>query len=207
MPAQGRLITIEGIDGAGKSLQARLLAESLQSNGIGAVTTFEPGGGTGGDSIRQLLTGDSAARWTPETEILLFTADRRNHLDTLILPALREGLTVVSDRFADSTRVYQGFASHRCRQLVDQLHELMIGLEPSLTFILDVPVELALARVRARSGGDARLEAFGGRLEELRQSFLAHGRENSQRCRIVDGARDPSEIACDLIREALESVA
>ncbi len=207
MPAPGKLITIEGIDGAGKSLQTRLLAENLRSNGIAAVTTFEPGGGVGGDAIRQLLTGSSASRWTPETEILLFTADRRNHLDTVILPALEQGMTVVSDRFADSTRVYQGFASHRRRRLVDRLHKFMIGLEPNLTFVIDVPVDLALTRVRGRSGGDTRLEAFGSRLEELRQSFISHGRENSQRCRIVDGAQGPEEIAGVLIRETLKSLA
>ena len=206
MPAQGRLITIEGIDGAGKSLQTRLLAENLRSNGISAVATFEPGGGADGDSIRQLLTGDAAVRWSPETEILLFTADRRNHLDTVILPAFKEGMTVVSDRFADSTRVYQGFASRQCRQLVDRLHELMIGLEPSLTFVIDIPVELALTRVRARSGGDARLEAFGSRLEELRQCFLSHASENAQRCRTVDGDRDPAEIAGDLFRETMSQL-
>ena len=202
MPASGRLISIEGIDGAGKSLQTRLLAENLRAAGVDAVTTFEPGGGDGGHVLRQLLTGHSAGRWGTETEALLFTAARRNHLDTFILPALRRGRTVITDRFADSTRIYQGFADPELRRKIDRLHDLMIGFEPELTVIIDIPVETALARVRGRSGGDSRLEAFGVRLEELRQSFVSHGNDHPCRCRIVDGSRSSGEIADEIFQLA-----
>ncbi len=199
MQVGGRLISIEGIDGAGKSLQTGLLAENLAASGIEALTTFEPGGGNGGGLFRQMLTGRNIGRWGPETEALLFAASRRNHLDTFILPALRQGKAVITDRFADSTRIYQGFADPELREKIERLHELMIGIEPDLTFIIDIPVELALSRVKKRSGGDSRLEAFGGRLAKLRRSFVAHANSHPQRCRIVNGNRNVKEVADEIL--------
>src|SRR5690554_4098877 len=130
---EGVFITFEGIDGSGKSTQARLLADSL-----GAVLTREPGGSPGAEVIRRLLVEGDAGRWSPETEILLFTAARRDHVEKTIQPVRQSGAVIVSDRFADSTRVYQGTARATLRGKVDLLHATMIGLEPDLTFVIDM---------------------------------------------------------------------
>ena len=129
---RGRFITFEGIDGSGKSTQARRLAEALRARGDDVVLTREPGGAPGAEDIRRLLVEGDPDRWSPETEILLFTAARRDHLENTIQPALDRGATVISDRFADSTRVYQGAARGDLRDLVDRLHDMMIAREPEL---------------------------------------------------------------------------
>ncbi len=136
--AAGRFITFEGIDGSGKSTQVRTLATALRAGGAEVVETREPGGAPGAELIRALLVSGDTGRWSPETEILLFTAARRDHLERTIRPALDRGATVISDRFADSTRVYQGVARADLRPTVDALHALAIGIEPDLTLILDL---------------------------------------------------------------------
>ena len=144
--APGLFVSFEGIDGSGKSTQARLLAEHLRGLGREVVLTREPGGSPGAEEIRRLvLTGDRA-RWSPETEILLFTAARRDHLERTIRPALQRGAVVVTDRFADSTRLYQGTTRGDLRALVDRLHALMIGVEPDLTVVIDMDPAKALDR-------------------------------------------------------------
>lgn len=187
-------VTFEGIDGSGKSTQARLLAERLGD----VVLTREPGGSPGAEEIRQLvLTGDPD-RWTAETEILLFTAARRDHLERTILPALDAGKTVISDRFADSTRVYQGATRGDLRNIVDQLHALMIGREPDLTFIIDMDPKTALERGLARKSGEDRFEDFGlGFQETLRHGFLNLAK-SEKRCVLIDGNRDIDEVAADV---------
>ena len=123
-------ISFEGIDGSGKSTQAKRLAQSLTARGIETVLTREPGGSPGAEEIRRLLVEGGSERWSPETELLLFTAARRDHLERLIRPALARGAWVITDRFADSSRVYQGAARAEQRALVDELHRLMIGIDP-----------------------------------------------------------------------------
>jgi dTMP kinase len=191
-------ITFEGIDGSGKSTQARLLAESLGDN---ALLTREPGGSPGAEEIRALLVEGDPARWSPQTEILLFTAARRDHLEKTILPALEAGKTVVSDRFADSTRVYQGVARADLRATVDRLHSLMIGREPDLTFIVDMDPELALDRGLARKSGEDRFEDFGLDFQQaLRAGFLDLARENADRCILIDGNRGIEAVAVDITK-------
>ncbi len=198
MTQLGRFVTLEGIDGAGKTIQTKLLAERLASEGVPIVVTREPGGGKGGDRIRKLLTGKSTGSYSPETEILLFTAARRNHLDKLIGPALNEGKLVICDRFADSTRIYQGFERPQMRSLIDQLHDSVIGIDPDMTFILDLPVDVAVGRIRARSGIDERFEQFGEKVTALRDGFRRLAGEFPNRCRIIDGTRPLDEIADEL---------
>src|SRR6056297_1264448 len=135
-------ITFEGIDGSGKSTQARLLADRLPD----AVLTREPGGSPGAEEIRRLLLTGDTDRWSAETEILLFTAARRDHLERTIAPALASGRDVVTDRFADSTRVYQGATRGDLRALVDTIHDAAIGGEPDLTLVLDMDPAVALER-------------------------------------------------------------
>ncbi len=196
----GQLVTFEGIDGSGKSTQARLLAERLQAKGVDVLLTREPGGSAGAEEIRQLvLTGDTG-RWSPETEILLFTAARRDHLEKTIRPALEAGKIVICDRFADSTRVYQGATRGDLRAKVDQLHDLMIGQEPDLTFIIDMDPEISLARGLARPDAEARFEDFGVSFQEtVRHGFLSIAHANTDRCIIVEGNRTPEEVAAEVL--------
>ncbi len=192
----GRFITFEGIDGSGKSTQARLLAAYLRAKPLDIVLTREPGGSPGAEEIRRLLVEGAPDRWSAETEILLFTAARRDHLETTIRPALAEGKTVISDRFADSTRVYQGAARGELRALVDRLHDMVIATEPDLTFIIDMDPEEALSRGLARKSGEDRFEDMGKAFQQkLRDGFHRLAEEESQRCHLIDGRGDPDEIA------------
>lgn len=197
--SQGRFITFEGIDGSGKSTQARLLAAFLKATGDDIVLTREPGGAPGAEEIRRLLVEGSPDRWSPETEILLFTAARRDHLEKTIQPALDRGATVISDRFADSTRVYQGAARGELRDLVDRLHDAVIAVEPDLTFVIDMDPAEALRRGLARKSGEDRFEEMGEAFQHrLREGFQALATDHPDRCYLINGARDPDEIAADI---------
>jgi dTMP kinase len=194
-----RFISFEGIDGSGKSTQARLLAAHLRATGYDVVLTREPGGSPGAEEIRALLLRGEADRWSAETEILLFTAARRDHLERTIRPALGRGATVVTDRFADSTRVYQGITRGDLRGIVDRLHALMIGVEPDLTFVVDIAPATGLARAAARSDGEQRFEGMGLAMQEaMRAGFLALAQDFPERVRIIDGDRPADAIAADI---------
>lgn len=196
---KGRFITFEGIDGSGKSTQSRTLKASLEAAGQDVILTREPGGSPGAEEIRNLVLTGEPDRWSAETEILLFTASRRDHLEKTIEPALAAGQTVISDRFADSTRVYQGATRGDLRGMVDQLHSLMIGREPDLTFIIDMDPEVALTRGLARNSGEDRFEDFGLPFQEtLRHGFLSLAKSFPARCILIDGNREPDAIAADI---------
>ncbi|WP_022706825.1 dTMP kinase [Paracoccus zeaxanthinifaciens] len=197
------LISFEGIDGCGKSTQSRLLADALTAEGREVVLTREPGGSPGAEEIRRLLVEGTGERWSPETECLLFTAARRDHMERLIRPALDAGRTVVTDRFADSTRVYQGAARGDLRVLVDQLHGLMIGTEPTRTFVIDIDPETGLARGQARGGHEDRFESLGLEFQQrLAQGFRALAAEYPDRVRLIDGRGTPEQVAAR-VRQAL----
>ena len=195
----GHFISFEGIDGSGKSTQARLLADALRAEGRDVVLTREPGGSPGAEDIRRLVLEGATDRWSPETEILLFTAARRDHLEKTISPALAAGKTVISDRFADSTRVYQGATRGDLRGIVDQLHALMITREPDLTFVIDMDPATALRRGLARGSGEDRFEDFGLPFQEtLRHGFLALAKSAPDRCVLIDGNREPGAIEAEI---------
>jgi len=198
---QGRFITFEGIDGSGKSTQAKALAATLKAKGQDVTLTREPGGSPGAEEIRQLvLTGDPD-RWSAETEILLFTAARRDHLEKTINPAIAAGKTVISDRFADSTRIYQGATRGDLQSMVDDLHTLMIGREPDLTFVIDMDPEIALARGLARNSGEDRFEDFGLSFQQtLRAGFLQLAQNNPDRCIVIDGNRAAEEVSSEIAK-------
>ena len=197
--AKGVFLTFEGIDGSGKSTQARLLAETLKKSGREVVLTREPGGSPGAEEIRRLLVEGETSRWSAETEILLFTAARRDHLERTILPALERGAVVVSDRFADSTRVYQGAARADLRATVDALHELMIGIEPDRTIVIDMDPKKALNRGLARNSGEDRFEDFGLAFQQaLRQGFIDLTKQLPARCVLIDGDRAVEDVATDV---------
>lgn len=201
----GTFITFEGIDGSGKSTQARLLAETLRADGREVVLTREPGGSPGAEEIRTLVLEGDPDRWSPETEILLFTAARRDHMERVIEPALAAGKIVVCDRFADSTRMYQGLRAEGLRHIVDQLHALMIGREPDLTFIIDMNPSTGHGRAKGRGGTEERFEDFGTELQvRMRAGFLALAGEFADRCVVVDGNRAVDAVATEVARIARE---
>lgn len=192
----GFFITLEGIDGTGKSTQGRLLAERLQGEGRETVLTREPGGAPGAEEIRGLLLSGDPARWSPETEILLFTAARRDHVERTLRPALERGTIVICDRYVDSTRAYQGSAG--LRELVDRLHELTIGLDPDLTLILDMDADTAALRAEARATpGEDRFERKG-RQTGLRREFLALAAADPERCHVVNADQTPESLAAEI---------
>ncbi|MGR3320934.1 MAG: dTMP kinase [Pseudooceanicola sp.] len=205
--AAGLFISFEGIDGSGKSTQARRLAEALRAAGREVVLTREPGGSDGAEEIRRLVLEGDPDRWSAETEILLFTAARRDHLERTIEPALSAGKVVICDRFADSTRVYQGVSRGDLRGVVDDLHRLMIGREPDLTVLIDMDPARGLSRALGRQGAEERFESFGEALQErMRAAFLALAEEFPDRFRVIDGNRDIDAVAEDVtavVQEAL----
>lgn len=200
---QGRFLSFEGIDGSGKSTQARHLAEALRAAGHEVVLTREPGGSPGAEEIRRLVLEGDPARWSAETEALLFTAARRDHLERTIRPALARGAVVICDRFADSTRVYQGVTRGDLRALVDALHDLAIGVEPDLTLLIDIDPAEGLGRARARAGTEQRFEDMGLAMQErMRAAFLEIAAAAPGRFRVIDGAGQPDVVAAR-VRSAL----
>lgn len=198
-----RFISFEGVDGAGKSTQLGLLAERLRAAGHAVTATREPGGAPGAEEIRRLLVEGEPGRWSPEAEALLFTAARRDHVERTIRPALERGDIVLCDRFADSTRVYQGAVRGELRGMVDALHALAIGIEPDLTIILDLDPAQALGRGLARGGREDRFERFGAGFQaRLRKGFLTLAAEFPDRCRVVP-ADGPAETVAERIAAAV----
>jgi len=201
----GFFLSFEGADGSGKSTQARRLAEDLRSKGRDVVLTREPGGSKGAEEIRRLLVEGDPGRWSPETEILLFTAARRDHLERTILPALAAGKIVISDRFADSTRVYQGAARGDLRTVVDTLHTLMIAHEPDLTLVIDIDAKTGLARGLARNSGEDRFEELGaGFQQKLRNGYRTLLTDFPDRCIGINGNADEATVATR-VRVALKT--
>jgi len=187
---RGKFITFEGGEGTGKSTQAAMLAHKLESLGLGVLLTREPGGSPGAEIIRHVLLSGAAKPLGPDAEAMLFAAAREDHVRCTIAPALAAGKWVVCDRFADSTRVYQGALGNVDQRLIKGLERVSIGdLLPDLTVVLDVPVDVALERRAARRGNAApdRFEAESMEFhEKLRQAFLAVAAEEPQRCVVVD---------------------
>lgn len=190
--ARGRLITFEGGEGTGKSTQAARLARRLAADGEEVISTREPGGSPGAEAIRHLLVRGAVDRWSAASETLLLYAARRDHIERLIGPALERGAIVVCDRFADSTRAYQGIEGPV--ELITALETLVLeGVRPDLTLILDLPAPMGLARAAGRQGPETRFETKGVAFhQKLREAFLAIARAEPERCVIID-AQPPVE--------------
>ena len=196
----GLFITFEGIDGSGKSTQSQLLYGALNDLGISVIQTREPGGSIGAEIIRSLLVSGDTDRWSAETEILLFTAARRDHLEKTIQPALTKNQIVICDRFVDSTRVYQGVARADLRQTVDELHSIIIKKEPDITFIIDTDPEKSLTRGLARNSGEDRFEEFGLEFQKkLRDGFSQLSKTEKSRCHLINGMRSKEEVSNDIL--------
>ncbi|MEM9724855.1 MAG: dTMP kinase [Pseudomonadota bacterium] len=197
----GVFITFEGVDGAGKSTQLRRAAERLQSAGHAVTASREPGGSPGAEEIRALLVSGEPGRWSVATELLLFTAARRDHLDRLIEPALAAGHIVLCDRYVDSTRAYQVAGRGAPAEQVEALHRLMVGREPDATLIFDVdPAEAARRRGAdlegARRAAEDRFERFGLDFQtRLRAAFAAIARDEPGRCTVIDADQGEAEVS------------
>lgn len=204
----GKFITFEGGEGTGKSTQAAMLSHRLKSLGVGVVLTREPGGSPGAEAIRHVLLSGAAKPLGADTEAILFAAARDDHVHFRILPALKRGLWVVSDRFADSTRVYQGALGRVDERLIKVLERITIGdLKPDLTFILDIPVDVGLERTSERRGASAadRFEAEGREFHErLRAAYLAVAAQEPDRCVIIDASGEKQAVG-NLIWNAVSS--
>lgn len=201
--ASGKFISLEGGDGSGKSTQIAMLAARLREAGLTVVETRDPGGTEGAEAIRQLvLTGDPD-RWDAMTSALLHFAARRDYVERLIKPALERGEWVISDRFADSTIVYQGVAGGAGAGAIRDLWQAAIGdFKPDLTLIIDLPVADGLKRANGRmqqiedmGSREDRYEKMGeGFHEVVRKGFLDIAAEEPERCALIDGSRDPEGV-------------
>ncbi|MBC7167317.1 dTMP kinase [Phenylobacterium sp.] len=185
---RGRFITFEGGEGGGKSTQLRRLAERLGDAGHDVIATREPGGSPGAEAIRALLVQGEADRWSPVTETLLMYAARRDHIERVIAPGLARGAWVLCDRYADSTRAYQGAGGGTDPALIAALEaHVLAGVTPDLTLILDLPPEVGLARAAARAGAETRFESKGLAFHtKLREGFLGITAAEPDRCEVID---------------------
>ncbi len=200
-----RFITFEGGEGAGKSTQIRTLADRLGSLGIDVTTTREIGGTPGADEIRALVVSGQDGRWDPLAEALLATAARQDHLHRLIRPTLEAGAWVLCDRFADSTRAYQGFGRGAPSDAIETMTDMVVGdTVPDLTLLLDLPVEIGLSRAHVRDASraqpgqpiDDRFERMDTTFHErMRQGFLTVARREPERVAIVDASKDADAVA------------
>jgi dTMP kinase len=193
----GKFIAFEGGEGTGKSTQARMLTDFLETHGIEAVLTREPGGTAGAEAVRSLLLDPPGEGWGPRAEALLFAAARSDHVEKLITPATRTGKWVVCDRFVDSSRAYQGGAGGIGDDAVLALHSVgSDGLRPDLTILIDVPPEQIAKRLAERDGDNS--DAIGGRSPQyhatVAKTFLALAEGEPERFRVIDGAGAPDEV-------------
>jgi dTMP kinase len=207
--ARGRFITLEGGDGVGKSVQAERLEERLAARGLVVVRTREPGGSPGAEALREAILSGFAGEFSPAGQALLFAAARIDHLDTTILPALAKGAWVVSDRFADSTRAYQGAAGNLPPEFISSLERLTVGANrPDLTLILDLDPEIGLKRAAKRRQGRAPADRFESEElpfhQTLRRAFLDIAAAEPWRCAVIDAHKSEDEV-CAAIWSTVES--
>jgi len=206
----GRFITFEGGEGTGKSTHAALLGERLRAFGIRAVLTREPGGSPGAEIMRYVLLSGAARPLGANAEAVLFAAARDDHLTTLIRPALAQGRWVVCDRFADSTRIYQGVAGNVDHMAIRAMERIIVGsTKPDLTFILDVPAKEGMRRAQQRRGNSG-VDRFEGEAlpfhEKLRDGFLTLAANEPDRCVLIDATTPKEEVAEQIWRVVLKKL-
>ena len=193
----GRFITLEGGEGSGKSTQAKRLAATLQAKGLPALTTREPGGSPGAEEIRALLVQGEPGRWDALTETLLLYAARADHVRHTIGPALKTGKWVISDRFNDSSFVYQGIGRGVARETIRRIDSVVLDdFKPDFTLVLDIDVDTGLKRAATRGGKENRFENFDRDFHErLRQGFIEIAKRHPDRCALIDAAGTPDAVA------------
>src|SRR5262245_14938635 len=195
---RGRFITFEGGEGTGKSTHAALLAQRLRALGLDVVLTREPGGSPGAEIIRHVILSGAARPFGPHAEAILFAAARDDHISNTIMPALTRGRWVISDRFSDSTRVYQGTLGSLDPKLISGLERVTVGdLKPDITFILDLPAEVGMSRARTRRGA-ADADRFEGESlefdEKLREAYRMLALSEPGRCVLIDATDERSAV-------------
>ena len=202
MVGRGRFISFEGGEGSGKSTQNMILAERLAGAKLHAIVTREPGGSPGAEIIRHLVLSGMGKLLGPDAETLLFAAARDDHARTVIEPALKQGVWVLSDRFSDSTRVYQGTLGNVAPEILNAMQRVTIGdLKPDLTVILDVPVEVGLKRAAARRGLAVadRFESEDVKFhQQLREAYRQIAASEPERCILVDATGEPAKVAANI---------
>lgn len=199
---RGFFITFEGGEGSGKSTQAKRLAAHLQDQGREVLLTREPGGTPQGEALRGLLVSGDTANWSPTSEAMLMSAAREVHVRTVIVPALARGMVVVSDRFIDSTRVYQGVAGGVPPEVIAVLENAAVGqCLPDITLIFDLPAEQGLARAVSRGeANEDRFERKGRAFhEKLREGFAAIAAAEPRRCQMIDAGKSPDDVFSQVV--------
>jgi dTMP kinase len=195
-----KMIVIDGVDGSGKGVQTRRLHQALLRAGLQSILTREPGGSPAAEEIRKLLVEGEPEKWDSMTELLLMYASRKTHLNDIIQPALKQGEWVVCDRFADSSRAFQGIAGELGLEIVEKVHRLVVGsFEPDLVLILDIPESVALKRALSRGGSEDRFEKKGSVYQaRVRQAFLQIATIDPQRYQVIDANQAIDEVTLDI---------
>ncbi len=202
--SNAQMIVLDGVDGAGKGVQTQLLLKAFQQADFDCLLTREPGGSEGAEQIRELLVTGHPERWDDMTELLLMYAARRSHLRDTIWPALQQGTWVICDRYADSSRAFQGLAGNLGLQTVEQLHQLVVNdFEPALVLVLDIPESVALERARVRGGGEDRFEQKGdGYHARVRKAFLEIASNGGESYQVINAEQSIEEVH----RQVIETV-
>ena len=196
-PNNAELIVLEGVDGAGKGVQSRMLLSAMKSASLDVILTREPGGSPGAEEIRRLIVEGEPNRWDDMTELLLIYAARRSHVMDTIKPALKQGTWIISDRFADSSRAFQGVAGNLGIDVVDRIHEEALGdFNPELTLILDLDPEISLSRADARGGAEDRFEQKGIEYQaRVREGFRQLAEMTPQSRKLIDASGTMDEVS------------
>ncbi len=190
----GKFITLEGIDGSGKTTQGILLKKKLEEIGKDVLFTREPGGVKGAEEIRNLLVQGEKDRWSNITEILLFFASRRHHLEKVLLPAINKGKVVICDRFTDSTIIYQGRENIDLKKIIIELNKSVIGIVPDLTLIIDIDPTKSLSRGLSRKSNEMRFETFGLEFQTNARNGYISLAKTEKRYQLIDGNNSKDKI-------------
>ncbi len=197
-----QMIVIDGVDGAGKGVQSRRLLQSFQNAGLATILTREPGGSPSAEEIRNLLVRGDPEKWDSMTELLLMYAARRAHLRETIWPALDANKWIISDRFADSSRAFQGIAGELGLHLVEELHQIVVGdFQPGLTLILDIPESVGLKRAIGRGDGEDRFERKGSDYHaRVRQAFRQIAMANTTQYQLIDADQSIDQVSQQILQ-------
>lgn len=190
----GRFITLEGIDGSGKTTQGIFLKKKLEEFGKDVLFTREPGGVKGAEEIRKLLVQGEKDRWSNITEILLFFASRRHHLEKVLLPAINKGKVVICDRFTDSTIIYQGRENIHLKKMIIELNKSVIGIVPDLTLIIDIDPTKSLNRGLSRKSDEMRFERFGLEFQTTARNGYISLAKTEKRYQLIDGNNSKDKV-------------
>jgi len=192
-----RMIVIDGVDGSGKGVQSRRMLEAFVRAGFDVILTREPGGSPAAEDVRKLLVEGDPEKWDSMTELMLMYASRRSHLRDTIWPALAQGKWVISDRYADSSRAFQGIAGELGLETVEKIHHIVVGdFEPELVLILDLPESIGLDRANQRGDQENRFEMKSSEYHaKVRAAYLQIASSNHQRYQVIDANQEIDQVS------------